>query len=285
MDFLIKQSKFIISAFCIGIVICSLILQKFENAGSVYFLDVGQGDSSLIFTEDFHTVLIDGGPSEEVLTEIYKVLPQFIKEIDLVILSHPHQDHIEGLLEVIGRYKIRTVLIAGDIYESVLYRVFLQKIKALKGTQLIFAGSKNNIIKFGSTVIQILHPFDYVAGFKFQNTNNASVVVKVYSTQVDGNTFLFTGDCETECEHKILSEYVGSNELMADVLKVGHHGSRTSTSIEFLNAVNPVTAIIQSARDNKFGHPHAETLEKLKTANVKVLRNDELGTIKVLLNP
>lgn len=290
-------------------------LGKIPSQTEVNFLNIGQGDSILIVTPDLQTVLIDGGPGETVLEELGDILPFFVRDIDLMILTHPHRDHIEGLVEVLKRYEVHQLLLSGDEYGSTLYSAFLKVASEKEATgelQVYFAESENDFkIETGDGYLffDVLYPIKNSAGKTYENTNNASVVIRMswisaqnplaLPRKAVGQTFLFTGDCEIECEEEILHYYSGldvqgqkpsqldgdmSNPLDADILKIGHHGSRTSTSQKFLDAVSPSTAVIQSGTDNQFDHPHPETLEKLKNAGVKIRRNDLEGRIVMPIN-
>lgn len=272
-------------------------LEKIPQETEVHFLDIGQGDSILIVTPDLRTVLIDGGPGETVLEELGEILPFFVRDIDLMVLTHPHRDHIEGLVEVLKRYEVHQLLLSGDEYGSALYGEFLKVAREKEATgelQVYFAESENDFkIETGDGYLffDVLYPIKNIAGKTYENANNASVVMRmsqISPRNPPGQTFLFTGDCEIECEEEILHYYSGldvqgqkPSQLDADILKIGHHGSRTSTSQKFLDAVSPSTAVIQSGTDNQFDHPHPETLEKLKNANVKIRRNDLEGTVTI----
>lgn len=259
-------------------------LEKIPSQTEVNFLDIGQGDAILIVTPQLKTILIDGGPGETVLEELGDILPFFVRDIDLMILTHPHRDHIEGLVEVLKRYEVHQLLLSGDEYGSTLYSEFLKVAREKEetdGLQIYFAESENDFkIETGSNYLflDVIYPIGSIAGKTYENTNNASVVIKMSAP--GGRTFLFTGDCEIECEEEILQNYP-QGKLDSDILKIGHHGSRTSTSQTFLDAVSPEIAVIQSGTDNQFDHPHPETLEKLKNANVKVHRNDLEGTVTI----
>lgn len=268
----------LLTLLAISIALLHFTLAKIPKQIEVHFLDVGQGDAILIVTPKLHTILIDGGPGETVLEELGSALPFFMRDIDLMVLTHPHRDHMEGLIEVLHRYQVRYVMLAGDAYGSSLYREFLKSARA-KST-IIFADAEKDfslsIDKEKILHFDILHPISSIAGKEYENTNNASVVMKMIPQ--DGKTFLFTGDCEEECEHELLANYP-PEILKADVLKVGHHGSRTSTTQRFLNAVDPKIAVIQSGKGNQFEHPHVETIEKLTKKNIQILRNDQDGHI------
>jgi len=276
----------------IGSLLFHMTLSKIPNTTEVHFLNVGQGDASLIVTSQLHTVLIDGGPGEVVLEELGEVLPFFVRDIDLMVLTHPHRDHVEGLIEVLNRYDVRHVLLAGDEYGSSLYREFLKRVRqesAARKTQIHFAYADNDIlIPLASRsalaeevlLLDVLYPISPIVGKEFENTNNASVVMRMSQ---DERTFLFAGDCEKECEEELL-EYYPQNKLKSDVLKIGHHGSRTSTSPQFLQTISPMIAVIQSGVDNQFEHPHLETLTKLQKTGVQIRRNDLEGRITLSVN-
>lgn len=289
------HSKKLLFGFAVFTALIYFTLEKIPSQTEVNFLNIGQGDAILIVTPQLKTILIDGGPGETVLEELGEILPFFVRDIDLMILTHPHRDHIEGLVEVLKRYEVHQLLLSGDAYGSTLYSEFLKVAREKEAAgelQVYFAESENDFkIETGDSYLffDIIYPIKNIAGKTYENTNNASVVIKMSAP--GGRTFLFTGDCEIECEEEILHYYSGldvqgqkPSQLDADILKIGHHGSRTSTTQAFLDAVSPEIAVIQSGTDNQFDHPHPETLEKLKNANVKVHRNDLEGSITIPIN-
>ena len=281
-------NKWMITLICV-IILLHIMLMQIPSEAQVHFLNIGQGDACLIISPDLHTILIDGGPGEKVLEELGEVLPFFVRTIDIMVLTHPHRDHMEGLIEVLNRYKVNYIMLAGDAYGSGLYREFLKR--ARETSTVVFTDATKDFsipIKQSDSSSQealyfdVLHPIDLVVGQEFENTNNASVVIRMtlfgQSPHHRYGAFLFTGDCEEECEYELLTHY-SSDNLKSDVLKVGHHGSRTSTTQEFLRAVSPEVAVIQSGKDNQFEHPHPETIQKLLNANMQILRNDLEGRI------
>ncbi len=251
-----------------------LLWQLPDGRFHVYFLDIGQGDGILVKTPDNHQILIDGGPKNYILEELSEVLPFFDKTIDLVVLTHPHADHIDGLVEVLKRYKVENVLITGIDYDSPNYTEFLKEIR--NGEVKVFVATKNLDFQFGEVVFDILYPEKQILGKKIDNLNNSSIVMKVLHHD---KTLLLTGDMELE-EEALLME--SGADLKADILKAGHHGSRTSTSGKLLTLVKPKIAVIQCGRNNSFGHPHVETIENLKLAKIKnVYRNDRDGRVEI----
>ncbi len=253
-----------------------LISQLPDDNFHVYFLDIGQGDSIMIKTPENHQILLDGGPKNYVLQQLDGVMPFFDKKIDLVVLTHPHADHVDGLVEVLKRYEVGAILMTGVDYPSPNYDEFL-KVASQKNIQTFIA--HNNLdFRFGEVFLDILYPGKQMLGKTIKNLNNSSIVTKV---SYKGKRILLTGDMELEEENLLIE--TGLN-LKADVLKVGHHGSRTSTSKGFLNLVKPEIAVIQSGMGNSFGHPHKETLYKLKEAKVKrIYRNDLDGMVEIEL--
>lgn len=251
-----------------------LIWQLPDDKFHMYFLNIGQGDSTLIKTPENHQILIDGGPKNYVLQQLDQVMPFFDKNIDLVVITHPHADHIDGLVEVLKRYEVNAILMTGVDYKSPSYDEFL-KIVATKNIQTYIAKNDDDF-RFGTVTFDVIYPNKSILGKRFINLNNSSIVAKVLYA---GKTILMTGDMAFEEEAALIK--TGLN-LKADILKVGHHGSKTSTSQEFLKLVKPEIAIIQSGKGNSFGHPSKESLDRLKAAGAQqIYRNDIDGRIEI----
>ncbi len=252
-----------------------LFLQIPDQKFHIYFLDIGQGDSILIKTPQNHQILIDGGPGNTVIEELGEVLPFFDKSIDLIVLTHPHADHVDGLIEVIKRFNVDNVLITGVFYDSPDYKEFLNEIKE-KNINVLFVESVTDF-RFGNTVLDIIYPKNRIVGKKFPNANNSSIAMRVLYKNIK---ILLTGDIEAEAEQKLIQTGL---DLKADIFKAGHHGSKTSSSIDLLRKIRPTIAIIQSGAENSFGHPHKETLENFKKIGVKkIFRNDLQGRIEFI---
>lgn len=241
----------------------------------VSFFDIGQGDSIFIETPQGHQILIDGGPSSKVLEKLGEEMPFSDKTIDLIILTHPEHDHIGGLIEVLERYKVENIMWTGIIRETKEYGAWIEAVEEEEANVIIAkAGQK---IEAGEVLIYILYPFESLEGKVVKEVNNSSVVARLV---FDQNSFLFTGDIFKSVEKELIKR----EELKSDILKVGHHGSKTSSSKEFIENVLPEIAVIQSGRDNHYGHPHPETLEVLENYDIKVLRTDKESDIKILSN-
>lgn len=238
-----------------------------------YFLDVGQGDSILLKTPENHQILIDGGPGKFLLSQLNEVMPFFDKSIDLVILTHPHKDHVEGLIHVLQRFEVKNVLLTGAIYDSDVYQEFLRILVGLDANILI-AESESDFA-FGELHIDVLYPFEQMLDEPIANINNASIATKIV---YGDNTFLLTGDLEAEIEEKLVEKNLN---LKADLLKVPHHGSKTSSTEKFLAKVKPEIAVVQVGRNNNFGHPAEIILERLKKFGVKeIYRTDLDGRVE-----
>ncbi len=246
-----------------------------ESKGlEIDFFDVGQGDSILIKTPEHQRILVDGGPDNKVVTKLGENLPFYDKNIDLVILTHPHADHLTGLIEVLKRYKVKKVLSTGVLHTTSEYIKWLEEIKKQKiPMDIARAGQKINL---GEKIkLEILSPADDLTGKKADSLNNTSIVFRL---DFGETSFFFTGDAENEEEKQLIK----SDNLAANVLKVAHHGSKYSTSQNFLEKVKPEIAVISVGKKNTFGHPSELTLERLTKAGVKILRTDKNGDIKII---
>ena len=261
-------------------VVFDLSQQKFME---VNFFDVGQGDAIFIETPKGQQVLIDGGPSSAILEKLGKEIPFWDREIDLVILSHPEADHLVGLLEVLKKYKVRNILWTGIVRDTPEY-VEWQKLIKEERAKIYIAKKEERILMSNGILIDILYPLQNLEGKEIKDSNDTSVVGRL---AFGDNSFLFTGDATQLAEKEIIREYSCSNScefatLDSDVLKVAHHGSKTSSSSEFLEEVSPEVAVISVGENNSYGHPTSETLENLNKYGIKVLRTDERGDIKIV---
>lgn len=239
----------------------------------IWFLDIGQGDSILIKTPEDHQILVDGGPKNTVMEELPKVMPFFDRSIDMVVLTHPHADHVDGLVEVLKRYKVGTVLITGINNSGPTYSEFLKEI----GEQNIdvFVAEKDLDFRFGEVFFDVIYPFDQIVLENFKNLNDASIAMKVI---YGDRKIMLSGDLETVGEKELVNS---GYDLRADILKAGHHGSKTSSIFSFLKRVSPEVAVIQSGANNSYGHPNKEALDNFELAGVeRVYRNDLDGRVE-----
>ncbi|MFA4890344.1 MAG: ComEC/Rec2 family competence protein [Candidatus Paceibacterota bacterium] len=238
----------------------------------VDFLDVGQGDAIFIQASNGNQILIDAGPNKAVLRELSKVMPFYDRSIDMVIESHPDSDHIGGLPEILNRYDVGVVMESGVNTDSAVYAE-TEKLISEKNIKKILARKETRVNLGDGGYMDILFPDRDVAGM---DTNDASIIMKL---QYGSKSFLFTGDSPAKMEKYLIS--LDGKNLDADVLKVGHHGSKTSSSQEFLGYVSPEYAVISVGKDNKYGHPHQEILDRFQKFGINILRTDQLGAIKI----
>lgn len=269
----------------IVIIFQSFVQDNFlKNGVEIYFLDVGQGDSTIIRTEKNKTIVIDGGEGEKSGFDYGKnvlfpfLINKGVRKIDFLIFSHFDSDHCGGLIYLLENIKVEKILIGKQFEknENFEYIVNLANKKHIKIIELQ-AGNKINIEKNSS--LEILWPS--VAEKISENAiNNNSLVCKfVYKNF----SMLLTGDIESIAEEKLLGKYKNTNRLNANILKIAHHGSKTSSIQEFLNEVNPKIALIGVGRKNKFGHPNQEVLERLKEKGIQIYRTDQNGEIQIIV--
>lgn len=237
---------------------------------TVSFLDVGQGDAIFIQTPHKHQVLIDGGKNRKVVSQLGQMMPFGDRSIDVMIATHPDADHIGGLPEVATRYAVDLYLEPGVESENSLDDELNTRLGKKKVERLL--ARRGQIINFGDGVsLVILFPDRNVSSWE---TNEASIVAKlIYGHQ----SFLLTGDSPIRAENILLG--LNKSILDAEVLKAGHHGSRTSTSLSFAQAASPLYAIISAGKENPYGHPHVEVLNILKKVKAEILSTAEKGTI------
>lgn len=241
---------------------------------SVSFLDVGQGDAIYIRAPNGNDVLIDGGPNDSVIQQLQTVIPPFDHDIDLMIATHPDKDHIAGLINALEEYQVgiflHSEISSGTIFdtaltEHVLQESGIQQIIARRGQRIILDSTKG-------VYLDILYPDHDTTNFK--ETNEASIVTRlVYGAQ----SFLLTGDSPSNVEQFIISH--SDNNLKSNVLKLGHHGSKTSSSNIFLEAVQPEYAIVSAGKNNRYHHPSPETITRVSDHNIPILSTINSGTI------
>ncbi|RJO63027.1 MAG: MBL fold metallo-hydrolase [Dehalococcoidia bacterium] len=247
----------------------------------VYFLDVGQGDATLIRQGNLD-ILIDGGPSPQAITtELGKRLPFWDRSIELVVMTHPHADHMTGLVEVLNRYQVGEVLYpdisyaSPEEYDEALFNEWLRLIEQ-KNIKSTLARTYLEL-SVGDIVIEVLNPPATPLSGTESDIDNNSVVLQVRAGEI---SFLVTGDLMWEGELEIAYERLLPQSTL---LKVAHHGSDTSTSDEFLNVLMPQIAVI-SVGENDYGHPKAEVLERLagRLGASNIYRTDKRGTIEFI---
>jgi len=239
----------------------------------VVFFDIGQGDSIFIRTPENHQIIIDGGPSgKRILEKLSGQIPFWDKTIDLAILTHPDYDHLGGLNYVLKSYRVENILWNGVKKGTRTFDYWEKNLEEEKAQ--IFIGEKSQRIKAGNLEFFVLYPFESQEGkVADKAANNTSIVMKMTFGE---NDFLLTGDIGEEIKKLLLS-----SGLEAEVLKVAHHGSKSSSNSEFLRSVNPELAVISVGRNNPYNHPHPEILKRLEDFAITVLRTDKSGDIEI----
>lgn len=234
-----------------------------ENTLDITYLDVGQADSILIQNEG-HNMLIDAGNNEDgpLLVQYFK--EQNITKFDYLIATHPHEDHIGGMDDIINNFDIEKIYMP-DVTTTT--KTFLDVLEAIEKKNMTYdVPNINQNFTLGSTLFQVIY-----TGNDKKNLNNSSIVLKA---TFKNTSYLFTGDATSEVEKKILNK-----NIQATVLKVGHHGSKYSTTTDFLNKVNPKYAIISVGKNNSYNHPNQVTINKLEKKNIEIHRTDQEGSI------
>ena len=247
-----------------------------DSALRITFFDVGQGDAIFIGTQQGHQILIDGGPDSSVVEKLGKAMPFWDRTIDLIVLTHPEADHITGLISVFKQYDVQNVLWTGVEKNTSIFATWERALLA-EDARIILARSSQKLVwsqNSSSAFLEILYPDDSAIA-SAKAVNNTSIVSRLVFS---GHSFLFTGDIEKTIEQKLVE---AGMSLRADVLKVSHHGSKTSSSESFLAAVSPGIAVMQVGAKNRYGHPAPEILERFATFGIPVLRNDENGDILI----
>src|SRR3990167_6809724 len=276
MDFLKRRWRevFLGALILSNIFVWVAVYQRYpSDILTVYFLDIGQGDAIFIDSPTHGRVLVDCGPNRKILSELGKILPFADKRIDVIVETHPDKDHIGGLPEAVSRYEVGMFLEPGVESENVIDDELRKRVEENNIPRLL--AKRGMVINFGDGAkLQILFP---LRGQDVSNweTNSASIVARfVYGDK----SFLLTGDSPIRIENVLLN--LDQNLLDSDVLKAGHHGSRTSTSLSYAQTVSPEYAVISSSKDNTYGHPHKEVLDILESVGAKIVSTAESGTLK-----
>ncbi len=239
-----------------------------EDNVYVHFIDVGQGDSTFIQSASGN-VLIDGGEPSDGDTVLSYLEQYGVTKIDYLVATHPHSDHIGGLINVISQIPVDNIIMPNAVNTTKTFENLIDTIKEkqIKVTKAV----PNYEFKIGEQVFTILAPNEQ----EYEDLNNYSVVVKMTYGK---NSALFMGDAEKLSENEILD--VGYS-IKTNLIKIGHHGSKSSSSSKFIDKVSPEIAVISCGKDNSYGHPHKETLKTLNDRNINTYRTDELSNIVV----
>jgi competence protein ComEC len=235
------------------------------------FFDVGQGDMEMIQTPGNKRIIIDGGPNESAISKIDKVVPFYDRKIDAIILTHPHADHLVGLISLLKNYEVKSLYFTGVTHNTSEYLEFLKLVKE-KNIEVHVVKSGDYIELDNNIRLSFLFPMKDISDEKTDNLNDTSIVARLTWGE---ESALFMGDLESDGQDELLEsgKYVNS-----DLIKIAHHGSNDSANQKFIDAVSPEIALISVGRDNKFGHPSQILLNLLN--NVKIYRTDQDGDME-----
>ena len=262
----------------VGIVIWTSAVQAPDQLLHVYALDIGQGDAMYMRLPSGHDVVIDGGPNERVLSELGEVMPLTDREIDLVIASHNHADHIGGLDDVLRVYRVKEIWVSGATHNTNTFEKWREAVEAERKAGATVIPIEIGIEKqFGDVKLKVYYPPESLHGLTPKEQHDAMIVTKLSYGEFDA---LLTGDAEARHEQDLVARY--SSELDIEVLKVGHHGSTSSTTESFLKATTPKLAVISAGKNNQFGHPAPSTLERLNEWQAQIYRTDEDGRVEAV---
>jgi len=245
-----------------------------RHAPELRFLDVGQGDAILV-QQGTIQMLVDGGPDANVLSGIGDAMPFFDRHVEFVVVTHPDLDHFGGLIDVLSRYSVGTVLLSGADDDTEAYRRFRDML-ASNGAEAVIVSAGDRIALTDRVEAVVLWP---ATGHATDDQNDLSVMLRV---DIDGEAVaVLTGDATTRVEAVLVDD---DALVRTPVLKAGHHGSRSSTSAAFLDALDPALAVISVGERNRYGHPATATLSRLKTRGISIIRTDTSGTVRVVMN-
>lgn len=250
-----KRYSLYILLVCIVVSMAFLVqLFRMPTCTIITMFDV-PGESILVRSAMGHNFVFDGGLNNSSVKKISSVFPFWNKTIDGLFLSHPDTDHIGGAEKILNTFSVQTVFISGSHHDSKIFRDFLENIKSQK-IDVVFLYDHQDV-RFGTLTLDTLHPSQPIIGQNIAKENNASLVIRMTNEK---KSLLLTGDIEKKTEEILLSS---SKKITSNILKIPHHGSKSSSSQDFLLAVNPKKAIISAYKNNPFSHPHKEVLSRL----------------------
>ncbi len=260
-----------------------LLVAQPTNLLALHVLDVGQGDSLYLRLPSQDDIVVDAGPDDRVLAALGPLMPLGDREIELLIISHNHSDHLGGAVNLLDRYKVKQVWLSGAIHTTDTYRQFLEKIKEQQiPTQVVKAG---DTVNFGETQLLVLFPPTSMTGQLPDDQHDATVVVKIAYQQFCA---LLTGDLNTnQANHEATIIEIAhrlNQSLGCQALKVTHHGSGSGSTAAWLDEVKPQVALISAGAGNAYGHPAAPTLQRLKDRGIEIFRTDLQGTLSLTSN-
>jgi len=239
-----------------------------ERGLEICFFDVGQGDSIFIEGPQRQQILVDGGPDDSVIKKLESMMPFWDRSIDLIVLTHPDKDHLFGLVEALRRYKVENILWTGVNSDSSLFQEW-KKAMEKEGANVWIAEQGLNIDISTYRYINVLYPFESLENRNVSNLNDTSIVLMLDS---NGRRALLPGDISSRVEALLAEKGLS---VGADILKVAHHGSRYSTSEDFVKAVAPSVAVISAGENNPYGHPSPDILAILEDSGINILQTSK----------
>ncbi|PIP87221.1 hypothetical protein COW81_01375 [Candidatus Campbellbacteria bacterium CG22_combo_CG10-13_8_21_14_all_36_13] len=278
---MIQQNKKIFSSILVfGLLILNIVIfAGFPVSGAtknlkVAFLDIGQGDAIFIESPSGIQMLIDSGQNKSILEELAKIMSYDDRSLDAVLATHPDADHIGGIPFVFERFDVDTYISTTNTSETATYKRVEESVASEYGVVRLNAKRGMFFDMGDGVVVTVLFPDREVGG---EDSNDSSIIVKVSYVESD---FILTGDAPQSVENYLVG--LDGEYLDAEVLKLGHHGSKTSTSESFLEIVSPEYAVISAGRDNRYGHPHKEVVDRVEEKGIQVLNTQIDGTIVFL---
>jgi competence protein ComEC len=254
-----------------GIVWSAVQKEKLQDHVTIAFLNIGQGDAIYIESPTHNQMLIDGGPPSAILSELRKVMPFYDRTIDTILVTNPDKDHMAGFINVLDQYKISKVVEPGTLKDTDVYKKFEEDVVLEKSEKII--AQRGMIFHLGGNAdLTILYPDKDVSK---ETPNEGSIIARL---TYGSTSVMFTGDAPNDAEEHVL-DISGADAIKSDILKEGHHGSRTSASEKFISAVNPKWDVISAGYHNQYGHPHKETIDLLNKLHIPTLITYERGTI------
>ncbi len=267
----IGKKQVLVSLGILSLILFSIFLDQSSSKLEVDFLDVGQGDATLIKISSGPIILIDGGPDNSIIKRLGENMSNQKRQIDLIIISHFHDDHITGLIEVLKRYEVKKIIYQADSPSSKIWEIFLSTVKN-KSIPLVTLDEAMQIKFTEDCFLNLLNP----ESLSIPEDDNNSLLTKL---DCDGIKILFTGDNNYKVEKALLDS---DWDLSADILKISHHGSKTANSEVFLQQVNPQKAVISVGADNRFNHPSPEIIDRFNNLEIMIYRTDQQGDIHIL---
>lgn len=257
----------ILILFLITIFVWYFVIFAGNDLKEIYFLNVGQGDSQFIRLGGVN-ILVDAGRDDKVVVELGKILPFYDKKIDILFITHPEEDHAQGVFNLLNKYNVGFAILNGE-----KEKLYFPLVSAFEKNKISYSNlGRGDEVSYASSTIDVLWPNNLKEETK-KVTNESSLVLKI---DLGDFKALLTGDIPDKIENVLLSD----GDLQADVLKVAHHGSKYSSSESFLKEVDPKLSVIEVGK-NSYGHPTKEALERLKDVSSNILRTDMDGTIRV----